>query len=82
MWTYEKRLQYPVKITRPNPDLATMIISQLGKVTKLEVEGENNWQEVVSFISQLSRETNGSQSNQEQFIYCCFSDLGYQIITG
>ena len=30
MWTYEKRLQYPVKIARPNPSLAIMIISQLG----------------------------------------------------
>ena len=30
MWTYEKRLQYPVKIARPNPDLANLIISQLG----------------------------------------------------
>ena len=30
MWTYEKRLQYPVKISRPNPDLASLIVSQLG----------------------------------------------------
>lgn len=30
MWTYEKKLQYPVKIKTPNPTLATMIISQVG----------------------------------------------------
>ncbi len=30
MWTYEKKLQYPVKIKNPNPRLATVIISQLG----------------------------------------------------
>ena len=30
MWTYEKKLQYPVKITRPNPKLAQLIISQYG----------------------------------------------------
>ena len=30
MWTYEKRLQYPVKIARPNPALAKVIITQLG----------------------------------------------------
>ncbi len=30
MWTYEKKLQYPVKITRPNPKLAQIIISQYG----------------------------------------------------
>ena len=30
MWTYEKKLQYPVKIKTPNPQLAQVIISQLG----------------------------------------------------
>lgn len=30
MWIYEKKLQYPVKISNPNPKLAQIIISQLG----------------------------------------------------
>ena len=30
MWTYDKKLQYPVKIKNPNPQLAGIIISQLG----------------------------------------------------
>lgn len=30
MWRYEKRLQYPVKITTTNPKLAQVIISQFG----------------------------------------------------
>lgn len=30
MWTYEKRLQYPVKITQPNAKLASFIMSQYG----------------------------------------------------
>ncbi len=30
MWTYDKKLQYPVKIENPNPKLAMAIISQLG----------------------------------------------------
>lgn len=30
MWSYEKRLQYPVKITNPNPKLAQVIMSQYG----------------------------------------------------
>lgn len=30
MWVYEKKLQYPVKISRPNAALAKVIISQLG----------------------------------------------------
>ena len=30
MFTYQKALQYPVKIDTPNPKLAAMIISQYG----------------------------------------------------
>ena len=30
MFIYEKKLQYPVKIARPNPKLAKVIISQVG----------------------------------------------------
>ncbi len=30
MWSYEKRLQYPVNITSTNPKLAMVIMSQLG----------------------------------------------------
>lgn len=30
MWTYEKKLQYPVKIKNPNPRMAQIICSQIG----------------------------------------------------
>lgn len=30
MWNYEKRLQYPINITKPNPNMAMVIISQFG----------------------------------------------------
>ena len=30
MYSYEKRLQYPVNISNPNPKLAQLIISQFG----------------------------------------------------
>ena len=30
MFVYEKKLQYPVKITTPNPKYASIIISQYG----------------------------------------------------
>ena len=30
MFIYEKKLQYPVKIAKPNPKLASIIISQYG----------------------------------------------------
>lgn len=30
MWIYEKKLQYPIKIKNTNPQLAKIIITQLG----------------------------------------------------
>lgn len=30
MWNYEKRLQFPINITQPNPKIAQVIISQYG----------------------------------------------------
>ena len=30
MWDYSKKLQYPVKIARPDPSMAKIIITQLG----------------------------------------------------
>ena len=30
MWTYEKQLQYPVKIKNPNPAIAKIVITQYG----------------------------------------------------
>ena len=30
MWSYDKKLQYPVRIKNPNPAIAKFIISQLG----------------------------------------------------
>ncbi len=30
MWSYEKKLEYPVKITQTNPQLAQVIITQYG----------------------------------------------------
>lgn len=30
MWQYEKKLEYPVHITNPNPKLAQLIITQYG----------------------------------------------------
>ena len=30
MWNYEKKLQYPVNIKKPNPAYAKIILTQLG----------------------------------------------------
>lgn len=33
MWSYDKRLQYPIKIKQTNPQLAKIIITQYGDLT-------------------------------------------------
>ena len=45
MFVYEKKLQYPVKISTPNPKLAAFIISQYGGpyFIKLLLENTNTW---------------------------------------
>jgi len=30
MWSYDKKLQYPVKIKTPNPAMARIVMTQLG----------------------------------------------------
>lgn len=30
MWQYQKKLQYPINIKKPNPKLASLIMSQYG----------------------------------------------------
>lgn len=37
MWTYEKKLQYPVNIKNPNPKLARIIITQLGGANSIKL---------------------------------------------
>lgn len=30
MWIYDKKLEYPIKISRPDPKMASVIITQYG----------------------------------------------------
>lgn len=46
MWRYEKRLQYPVNITNPNPQMAQFIMSQYG--------GPYRWNRLSGFPHQPS----------------------------
>lgn len=41
MFQYEKALQYPVKIARPNAKLAKMIMSQLGGLNSKKIYKKN-----------------------------------------
>lgn len=47
MFVYEKKLQYPVRISNPNPQLASIIISQYGGPYSI----------MLQFISQYARNT-------------------------
>lgn len=35
MWIYEKRLQYPINIKKPNAQLAKVIITQYGGLSRV-----------------------------------------------
>ncbi|MDE6313187.1 MAG: manganese catalase family protein [Lachnospiraceae bacterium] len=37
MWSYEKKLQYPVNIKTSNPKLAQVIISQFGGLNYVKI---------------------------------------------
>ena len=44
MWNYEKRLEYPINITRANPEMARLIISQFGGPDCGKIENAVNFQ--------------------------------------
>ena len=64
MWTYEKKLQYPIKIKNPNPAMAKLIISQLGgpdgelgaSMRYLNQRYTMPWGEVVGILNDVGRE--------------------------
>lgn len=64
MWTYEKKLQYPVKIKNPNPAMAKLIISQLGgpdgelgaSMRYLNQRYNMPWGEVVGILNDVGTE--------------------------
>lgn len=64
MWTYEKRLQYPVNIKKPNPKLASAIISQMGgpdgelgaSQRYLSQRYAAPYEEVIATLSDIGRE--------------------------
>ena len=64
MWTYDKTLQYPVKIKNPNPRLASLIISQLGgpdgelaaSMRYLHQRYEMPWGEITGILTDVGTE--------------------------
>ena len=54
MWIYEKKLEYPVKIKKPNPKLAKIILEQYGGKDGLNyIHRESLGKSVFSRVSAL-----------------------------
>ena len=57
MWLYEKKLQHPVKIKNPNPQLAQIIISQLGASMRyLHQRYSSPYDEVTGILTDVGTE--------------------------
>ena len=64
MWSYDKKLQYPVKIKNPNPAIAKVIISQLGgpdgelaaSMRYLHQRYSMPWGEIVGILTDVGTE--------------------------
>ena len=64
MWSYDKKLQYPVKIKNPNAAIAKVIISQLGgadgelaaSMRYLHQRYSMPWGEVVGILTDVGIE--------------------------
>ncbi len=60
MWNYEKRLQYPVKITQTNPKIAQIIITQFGGPDgELAASMRYLSQEIYYAVQRSNRHTDG-----------------------
>lgn len=72
MWNYEKRLQFPIKITEPNAKLAQFIISQYGgpdgelgaSMRYLSQRYTMPYREVSGLLTDIGTEESGRQCYQ------------------
>ena len=84
MWNYEKRLQYPVKITQTNPKIAQVIISQFGgpdgelaaSMRYLSQRYTMPYNEVTGILTDIGREA----PEMVKFLGRCNRDEGLGLI--
>lgn len=77
MWIYEKKLQYPVKITTPNPALAKIIITQLGgpdgelgaSLRYLSQRYTMPWKEIKGTLTDIGTEELGHMEMISAIVY-------------
>lgn len=78
MWLYEKKLQYPVKIKNPNPNLAGIIISQLGgpdgemgaSMRYLHQRYSCPYDKVTGILTDIGT---------EELAHCCYRSKAYKL---
>lgn len=90
MWTYDKKLQYPVKIKNPNPQLAQIIISQLGGpdgelgacMRYLNQRYSMPYDEVVGILTDIGTEEIGHMEMIAAIVHQLTADLSENEIKG
>lgn len=89
MWIYEKKLQYPVKIKTPDPQLATRIISQLGgpdgeigaSLRYLNQRYSMPYKEVIGILTDVGSEELGHMEMVAAIIYQLTRNLSEEQIS-
>ena len=74
MFVYEKRLQYPIRITKTNPKLASWIISQYGgpdgelgaSLRYLSQRYSMPWPELKGLLTDIGTEELGHSNYQQE----------------
>ena len=88
MWTYEKKLQYPVKIKRTNPKLAQLIITQYGgpdgelgaSLRYLSQRFSMPWAELKGLLTDIGTEELGHLEMIGAIVYQLTRDLSVEEI--
>ena len=67
MWNYEKRLQYPVKITQTNPKIAQIILTQFGGPDGELAASMAHLEIICAIVHQLTRNLTPEQIEKSGF---------------
>ncbi len=83
MWTYDRKLQYPVRIANPNPMLAKIILTQLGgpdgelgaAMRYLSQRYTMPYNEVVGILTDIGREASEMYLSEAAAFFDAFATV-------
>ena len=93
MFVYDKKLQYPVKIDKPNPRLAAIIISQYGgpdgelgaSLRYLSQRYSMPFDELKGLLTDIGTEAAKRNplrnSSSQKSYYCRYNNVNYQLLS-